>query len=189
VTPEEAALAAVIGALTRVGVPYMLTGSVATSYHGRPRATHDADLIIDPTPVQLDALVAALAESGFYVDADGARVALRERRQFNVIEIAHASKIDLIVRRDTPFSDEEFARRRPIDLPFLSNVTTVTAEDSILSKLEWARRSGDSERQVADAASVVALNPSLDRIYVERWARALGVEDLWRRIAGAGLRD
>jgi hypothetical protein len=58
----------------------------------------------------------------------------------------------------------------------------VTPEDAVLSKIEWARRAGDSERQIADAAGVLAVNPSLDRAYIERWAQELGLIDLWRRI-------
>jgi hypothetical protein len=30
---------------------------------------------------------------------------------------------------------------------------------------------GDSERQLADAKGVFAINPSLDQAYIERWAR------------------
>ena len=115
-SPEEDALASVVGLLDRLAIPYMLTGSVATSYHGRPRATHDADLVIDPTPPQLDALVQKLAAAGFYVDPDGAREALRQRRPFNAIDTRHACKIDLIVRRDRPFSRTELARRVAVDL-------------------------------------------------------------------------
>lgn len=183
-SPEEAALAAVIGELTRRRIPYMLTGSVAASYHGRPRATHDADVVIDPTPQQLDELIAALLDAGFYADLDGARAALAARRQFNVIEIAHACKIDLIVRQDRAFSDEEFSRRRAVDLPFAQRVSMVTKEDSVLSKLEWARESGDSGRQLADAAAIVSMNPDLDRRYINRWATVLGVADLWRDVGG-----
>lgn len=181
-SPEEAALASVVSALDRLGIPFMLTGSVATSFHGRPRATHDADLVIDPTPVQLDAFVEALTLAGFYVDPDGAREALRRRIQFNAIETQYACKIDLIVRRDRPFSMEELGRRVLVDLTFAKAVPIVSPEDAILSKLEWARRSGDSEKQLADAAGVVELNPSLDRAYIERWAADLGVHDLWLRI-------
>ena len=35
----------------------MVTGSVASSYHGRPRSTHDADIVIDPNREQLDAFL------------------------------------------------------------------------------------------------------------------------------------
>ena len=182
--PEESALAAVVGVLTRLGIPYMLTGSIASSFYGRPRATHDADMVIDPTTRQLDELIAALTEMGFYADLDGARAALRARRQFNVIEMAHACKIDLIVRQTRAFSETEFARRRTCDLPFARGVFMVSAEDSVLSKLDWARQSDDSGRQLADAAGIVALNPSIDRTYIARWASVLGVADLWQKISG-----
>ncbi len=181
-TPEEHALGAVVQVLTRLEIPHMLTGSVAASFHGRPRSTHDAGVVVDPTPVQLDRLVSALEAAGFYVDADGARRALGAHGSFNVIEMTAACKIDLIIKRHRPYSEEEFARRRPADLPFARGVSIVTAEDAILSKLEWARQSGDSERHLADVRGVVAMTPSLDRGYIERWAAALGVSDLWTRI-------
>jgi hypothetical protein len=188
-SPDEDALRRVIDLLERLGVPYMLTGSVATSYHGRPRATHDADIVVDPTPEQLDTLVQDLGRAGFYADVDGAREALRLRRQFNAIDTRYACKVDLIVKKDRPFSHEEFARRQRRNLPFRADVAVVTPEDAILSKLEWARQSGDSERQLRDAAGVLHLNPTLDREYVERWADALGVADLWHRLESGSAHD
>jgi len=182
-SPEEDSLARVITLFDRLAIPYMLTGSVASSYHGRPRATHDADVVIDPTPEQVDQLVQALVDDGFYVDLDRAREALRHRGQFNAIETRHACKIDLIMRRDRLFSREEFSRRQRADLTFMRAVALVTPEDAILSKLEWARKSGDSQKQLADAASIVDLNSTnIDRPYIERWARELGVLDLWREL-------
>lgn len=181
---EEDVLRQVIDLLDGLGVPYMVTGSIAASYYGRPRATHDADVVIDPTPPQLESLIQALEHTGFYVSPDGARDALRQRRPFNVIETARAVKVDLIVRQARPFSLEEFGRRQPVDFPFARAVATVTPEDAVLSKLEWARRAGDSERQIRDAAGIVELNPSLDRAYISTWAAELGVSDLWTRIAG-----
>lgn len=35
----------------------MVTGSVASSFHGMPQATFDLDIVIDPTETQLDNLV------------------------------------------------------------------------------------------------------------------------------------
>lgn len=63
-------------------------------------------------------------------------------------------------------------------------VAIASPEDTILSKLEWARRAGRSEKQLEDAAGVLALNPGIDHAYVERWAGELGVLDLWRAISG-----
>jgi hypothetical protein len=182
-TPEEEVLGRVLALLERLSIPYMVTGSIATSYHGRPRATHDADVVIDPTPEQLDALVRELDGARFYVDANGAREALREYLQFNVIEMVRAVKVDLIIRKRRAFSEEEFKRRQRVDLSFGRLVDMVTPEDAIVSKLEWARRSGDSERQLRDAAGVLELNPAVDKHYIARWAEDIGVADLWRRIA------
>lgn len=183
-TPEQEALFELARILERLGIPHMVTGSVASSYHGRPRSTHDADVVIDPTPDQLDALVRSLLDAGFYVDGERARDALRRRLQFNAIETRSAFKIDLIIRKDRPFSREELGRRQPAELSPGVRVALASPEDTILSKLEWAKKAGRSEKQIEDAAGVLAVNPGLDREYVVRWGHALGVLDLWREIAG-----
>jgi hypothetical protein len=184
VTPEQEALYGLVRLLQSLGIPHMVTGSVASSYHGRPRLTHDADIVIDPTPEQLDALVKNLLEAGHYVDGPRARDALRRRLQFNVIDPHAAFKVDLIIRKDRPFSREELGRRREVALSPEIRVALASPEDTILSKLEWAKKAGRSEKQIEDAAGVLAVNPGIDRGYVERWAGELGVLDLWREIGG-----
>jgi hypothetical protein len=183
-TEEHDVLARVVRLLGDAGIAYMITGSMASSVHGRPRTTYDADIVIDPSREALDRLVAGLQAAGFYVDEGVAREALRARRQFNVIATASAFKVDLIVRKDRPFSREEFRRRRIAEL-WGAEVALATAEDTILSKLEWAQKGG-SDRQLDDVAGIVAVQGSaLDTAYIERWADMLGVLDLWRRVRGA----
>jgi hypothetical protein len=178
-TPEEEALRSLVARLTDAQVPYMVTGSVASSHHGRPRSTHDIDVVMDPSASSLDALVQALTTAGFYVDAATARDALRRRRLFNVIEDRSAVKIDLIIRRDRPFSRKEFERRQPAELAPGLRVAMATPEGTVLSKLEWSRRSGGSEKQLADVAGILDVQGDrLDVAYVERWADELGVLDL-----------
>lgn len=117
------------------------------------------------------------------MDEAQAQDALRRRRQFSVIETQSACKIDLIIRKERPFSWEELRRRQMAELSPGMPVALASAEDSILSKLEWARKAGESEKQIADAAGVLEVNPNLDRIYIERWARELGIIDLWQELA------
>lgn len=182
-SPEEEALGVVVRTLDLLAIPYMVTGSVASSYHGRPRATHDADIVIDPAPSQIEPLVNSLTSAGFYVDMERAQDALRRRALFNAIETRNACKIDFIVRKDRPFSRAELGRRQRVDLESAVGVAMATPEDTILAKLEWARKGGGSERQLGDASGILELNPGLDRNYVERWASELGVLDLWQDIA------
>jgi hypothetical protein len=42
-----------------------------------------------------------------------------------------------------------------------------------------------TERQLADVAGIVDVKGrELDREYIHRWALALGVSDLWKRVSG-----
>ncbi len=174
-------LADIPGRLDRAGIPYMVTGSIASTLHGVPRLTLDLDVVIDPTPETLRRFLDALPSDKYYVDHKEAQEALRRRDQFNVVEPATGWKIDLIIRKDRPFSREEFGRRRQADI---SGVPTyvATAEDMIIAKLEWARASG-SERQLADVAGILAVSGAdLDLNYVERWVAELGLFDMWSQV-------
>jgi hypothetical protein len=169
-------LADVVARLSDADVPYILTGSLASSYHGEPRATRDIDVVIDPDLRGLLRLVDGLLDGGFDVDRDAAVSSFTDRTQFNAIA-RDASKVDFMIRKDRPFSRQEFARRERADLLGTEGYVA-TAEDLLLAKLEWARLS-DSERQVRDVAGIVAVTTELDMVDVDRWAQDLGVSDLW----------
>jgi hypothetical protein len=172
-------LADVIGRLDRAGIPHMVTGSLASSYHGEPRATRDLDVVIDPSPAALSRLIEDLAGAGFYIDAQTAQAALRDRSQFNAIG-PDVTKVDFIIRKDRPFSIEEFARREPADLLGTSGFVA-TAEDLVVAKLEWAAAS-DSDRQRRDVLGMVRVAVELDEAHIDRWAAALGLGEAWRAI-------
>jgi hypothetical protein len=174
-----ALLADVVERLDRAGAPYMVTGAIAGAFHGEARATADLDIVIDPDPGDLERLVDELELGRYYVDRPAARDALRRRSQFNAIR--EADKVDLIVRKDRPFSVEEFGRRQRVDI-LGTSVYVATAEDLILAKLEWASET-DSDRQVRDAAGIVAASRgTLDRAYLQRWVEALGLGPVWARV-------
>src|SRR5688572_17341860 len=100
---------AICDALGSSGIPYMIGGSVASSYHGPPRATNDVDIVIAPTSVQLDQFLAALSE--YYVDRTAAHNAFRRRSMFNVIDTPSGNKADLLFLKQRPYSAEELRRR------------------------------------------------------------------------------
>jgi hypothetical protein len=183
VIPEEAALERTVAMLERLAIPYMITGSVASSLHGEPRMTHDADIVVDLDTHSLDRLLEAVSAAGFYVGSDTAHRALQSRRQFNVIEPTSGFKIDLIVLKERSYSRHEFERRRVMRLNSTLTASVASPEDSILSKLEWSRKAGESAVQMSDAAVARVAGAALDVGYIERWAQELGVLELWDRIA------
>jgi hypothetical protein len=81
-------LARLAAALGETGIPYMFTGSFASSFHGRPRASNDFDLVIAPTPQQLRLLKTILSEGDYYFDLDDALDSLKRSGQFNIIDLA-----------------------------------------------------------------------------------------------------
>jgi len=158
----------------------MIAGSVGSGFYGRPRATNDIDIVIDPTHEQLRGFVQSLGQ-GYYVSPEAAEEAYRARSAFNVIDHQSGSKADLIIRRDRPFSLEEFKRRQTQNVMGVT-VSIASAEDVILSKLEWCRR-GQSERQFLDALGVATVQRDrLNTDYLRKWAEALGVTDLLQRL-------
>lgn len=176
-----APLADIVAALDASGIPHMLAGSFASAHHGVPRTTHDIDLVIDPSEPALDRFVRSLDPQRCYVSPEAAHAAWRSRGQFNAVDLSSGWKIDLILRKERPFSREEFRRRQPANL-LGAKVFVATAEDTVLAKLEWARL-GESERQLRDVIGIVEVcGEKLDRTYIERWAGDLGVDALWRRV-------
>jgi hypothetical protein len=188
---ELADTLAVVLTVTRVleglAVPYLLGGSLASSLHGIPRSTQDADLVVDLQPEHIHPLVAALA-SEFYLDADRAADAVRRRASFNVIHLATMTKVDLFVLKHDPLSRQEMERRQFVELPVPAGarLPVATAEDIVLQKLLWFRAGGEvSDRQWLDLLGVLKVKRAeLDLAYVERWAAELGLDELLRRALG-----
>ena len=73
--------------LDRIGTPYLLGGSLASSMLGEPRSTVDIDLAIVLRSADVAALVAGLG-SEFYVDEDAPfdRAQLERRRLSPALE-------------------------------------------------------------------------------------------------------
>lgn len=173
---QQEFLGRLIRLLNEAGIPYMVAGSMSSSVHGRPRATQDADVVIDPTADQLESFLALLGQ-GYYVSRDGALDALRHRTMFNVVDLEGGGKADLIIRKDRPYSRREFERRLQIDAMGL-RLWVVAPEDIILSKLEWMK-GRQPDVQYSDALGVAVTQwGSLDLEYLRKWAGELGIEKM-----------
>jgi len=168
-------LGLIVRVLDDCGVPHMLAGSFASSYHGVTRTTADIDFVIDPGAGQIDCVVDALQSPDVYVDRTAARRAMAARDQFNVIDIRSGWKVDLVIRKDRAFSVSELARRESAEIMGI-RVAVATAEDTILAKLEWAALGG-SERQVTDVVDVLRTRDDLDDEYLDQWADELRVAE------------
>ncbi len=181
----------VVGVLERLGVPYALGGSLASSLHGLPRATLDADIAAALLPEHVGPLVADLtAEGEFYLDEQRARDAVARSSSVNAIHLGTGFKVDLFVVGEDRLGRRELERAERIRVgedPG-EELRVATAEDIVLQKLAWFRLGNEvSERQWSDLVGVLKVKgPGLDLGYLEEEASHLGLVELLRRaLAGA----
>ena len=172
---------AIVEALDKIGVRYLVGGSLASSMHGIPRSTQDVDIVADLKLGHAVRLARELADT-FYVDADMIREAVVNQSSFNVIHLETMFKSDIFVLRSDDFALEEMNRA---DLEQLGErqVVVASAEDIVLEKLRWYRM-GDaaSDRQLRDVLGVLTVQAkSLDFSYLRTWAAKLGLGDLLKQ--------
>ncbi|MBE9508869.1 MAG: hypothetical protein IMY86_12585 [Chloroflexi bacterium] len=177
----------VIGQLEQLDIPYMLVGSFASNYWGRPRFTHDADMIVE-IPANKAASLALALETDFYAPSFAIEEAIARRSHFNVIHLEQSFKVDFWVRRDEPYAREDFQRRQRVTM-FGHPVWVSSPEDVILNKLRWYKISPVLDRQLQDALEVYEIQePDLDQAYLDRWAARLEVTDLLTHIRAEAAR-
>ena len=177
----EDLLTRVVRALEHSQVPYMLTGSVASSAHGLPRSTRDVDIVIAPNQSQLLQLMREFPHSAYYADEQQALHALGNRSQFNVIDFETGWKIDFIIAENSEYGRTAMMRRVPVEIA-RTTIYVATPEDVVIAKLRWSQLGG-SDRQLDDASGIVTTQGgSLDCPYIERWVREFHLEEQWEAV-------
>jgi hypothetical protein len=166
-----------------LNIPYYLGGGLAAAVWGEPRVTQDADLVLSFNPeqriVQIQAVIAELEKSGFYCPPGAIEEVLQGVGK--TISVTHTETVDnadLIAMADEPFEHSQMQRRVLIET--LGNPFWVcSAEDIVLQKLVWSRRSR-SEKQWRQVLGVLKAQTDLDFDYLERWAIELDLGDRLR---------
>ena len=176
----------VTGVFEKLGVPYLIGGSLASTLYGMVRTTQDSDIVADMRLEHLKLFVSALQDE-FYVDDEMIAESIQRYSSFNIIHRETMFKVDVFIPRPRPFLQSQLARaqRQTFTFETASPVSAKFAspEDTILSKLEWYRMGGEvSDRQWRDILGVLKTRAGeLDLAYLRKWANELKVNDLLER--------
>ena len=174
----------VTSVLEKLGVPYLIGGSLASTLYGMVRTTQDSDIIAEMRPEHIQPFVSALQDE-FFIDEEMIADAVQHNSSFNIIHRDSMFKVDIFIPRPRPFLRSQLTRaqRQTFDLEPEISANFASAEDTILSKLEWYRMGGEaSERQWRDILGVLKTRAGeLELDYLRKWAGELKVGDLLER--------
>ncbi|WP_088891270.1 hypothetical protein [Leptolyngbya ohadii] len=168
-------------------VPYFITGGVASSTFGDPRSTRDLDIVMQIAPADITRLVQRLEAEGFYVPG----VEDVQSGRLSTLVITHMETIanaDLVIAPINEFTQGQFQRRKPIEIPEVGEIYFCSPEDLILNKLLW-RQDTQSEKQWRDILGILKVQGErLDYAYLIAWADCLDVlEPLNQALIEAGV--
>ena len=172
----------IIKSLEKASIPYMLTGSLVSSFQGNPRSTHDIDIIISVNIDDIPGIMEAFDLKRFYINRDSVKKAIIDNSQFNVLDTEEGDKIDFWVLTDSNFDKSRFSRRQKIGL-FGFKTYISAPEDTIIQKLLWSKLSGGSKKHYEDALSVYEIQyGKLDMGYMDYWSKELEIETLYKEM-------
>ncbi|WP_395745682.1 hypothetical protein [Prosthecobacter sp.] len=160
------AIRQMIEAINAAGISYMATGSLASTAYSFPRASKDADFVLEMAQRHPDEIMRHLSDE----------FVLEDQMSFESITgsmrwIVHVPSIkfdlELFMLSGDAFHQERFGRRRVIHChPLLQQeVFLPTAEDVIIQKVRWGRLK--DKQDALDVMTVQAGN--LDWPYIESW--------------------
>ena len=168
-----------VGVLETMRLRYFVTGSTATILYGEVRFTNDIDIVVDLPEAQVASFCRQFPSGQFYVSTEAAMDAVRTRGQFNIIHPESGLKIDVIIPAENSFNASRFARARRVEAGKDLEACFASPEDAIIKKLEYYQLGG-SDKHLRDIAGILKVSRGqIDMEYINKWATALGVGEIW----------
>jgi hypothetical protein len=159
---------AVIDALDRHQIQYVLVGGQAAIYYGIGRSTYDADLAVVLGRANLASIIAELGPD-LRLDPQRRFEIFTNKECYEIDVVGTVFKIELFVHANDPFDEQVFNRRKRVPLHG-HEVMMATPEDVIINKVRWQRA-----KDIADLEDLLPMQAAtLDWPYVEHWCNAHG---------------
>jgi len=172
----------IVEVFEQLQIHYLVTGSVAAMAYGEPRLTNDIDIVAAIDERHIGGLLTAFPADEFYISEDMVREAIHHYGQFNIIHPASGLKVDVIIKKNTPFDISRFRRTQRIYPAESYQANFAAPEDVIIKKMEYYREGG-SEKHLRDITGILKISGELiDRDYIFGWAQRLGLTEIWAAV-------
>lgn len=168
--------------LESAGIPYMVSGSVASIIYGEPRLTNDIDIVVHIGSGDVNKVTRAFPLTDFYCPPEEVMVVEARRRQrghFNLIHHDTGHKADIYLFGEDPLHTWGFAQRRRIEIDDNQSLSIAPPEYVILRKLQYFKEGG-SEKHIGDIRGMIEVSgDAIDRAILDHWIPQLGVAVEW----------
>lgn len=170
--------------LEKLGIEYIITGSIASVIYGEPRLTHDVDLVLDLKEGDVQVLIECFPIKEFYcppIDTIMLEVKREARGHFNLIHHQTGFKADCYPRGVDPLHNWAFENKKIIQLKPDLSLSVAPPEYVILRKLEYYRE-GKSEKHLRDIAAMLKFSSNqLSIPFIDSQVKNLGLSSEWNR--------
>jgi hypothetical protein len=171
----------VVERFDKVGIEYFLVGSLASMHYGRPRFTHDVDLVVEIKATQVSEFEKLFNIEEYYCPpSEVIRDEVVRMGSFNLIHQESGIKVDVVLRKNTEFYASEFGRRKKAKLTPAFEAYIASVEDVIIKKLDFYREGG-SEKHLTDIREMIMGN-SVDKAYIQKWLNHFGLQAEWEKL-------
>lgn len=170
--------------LNEAGLPYMISGSLASMHYGEPRLTLDVDLVLHLEESDANRFLKLFSDDAFYKPpVEVLLIELRRpsRGHFNLIHFESGFKADCYPSKNHPYWDWAWSNRR------LSAVGEYQAcfappEYVVLWKLDFYREGG-GDKHLRDIRGILAISGAdMDLNLLEEAVSKLGLTDAWQKV-------
>lgn len=162
-----------VNRLDLLGIPYMLSGSMAMLPYAMMRMTRDIDIVVELKSSDAQNIIDTFGKD-YYVPEGRVREAIANKRMFNMVHTETVVKVDCVIRKEDVFQKKAFSRRQKVEFSGLG-IWVISKEDLIIAKLNWAKET-KSEMQIRDVCSII--RNGYDAEYVQQWIDRLGLTEI-----------
>ncbi|GHC44142.1 hypothetical protein GCM10007100_06730 [Roseibacillus persicicus] len=163
----DEALLSLLRLFAELKIPHMLVGSYSTNFYGIPRATKDADLVLQVESQKLATLFRKLPPGIRMDEQSFFEMVTATRKELLHVE-GSSFQIELFHLSDDEFDQTRFEHRVAVDYHEGVSTYLPRVEDVIVQKLRWAE-GGKRQKDFDDVVSVLKVHEPIDFSYIEAW--------------------
>ncbi len=171
--------------LEQNGVVYMTTGSVGAMLFGRPRMTHDIDLVLNLS-IQNSFQMERFYPAGLFycppIESIRTEIAREVRGHFNIIHLPTGFKADFYPVGGDEFIGWGLQHRKKMKLGE-AEVMVAPPEYIIIQKLRYFQEGG-SAKHLADIASMLEISGGqISTEILQQYIYKFNLENEWKQVA------